>query len=63
MRCRIERCGLVDDEGRVSVDGWVRESVDVKAAASSMWNVDLCGSCVPGEQDLLRIAGVFPCGF
>ncbi|KAG5389107.1 hypothetical protein IGI04_030648 [Brassica rapa subsp. trilocularis] len=30
----VERGRSVDDEGQVSVDGWVRESVNVKAAAS-----------------------------
>ncbi|KAF2588807.1 hypothetical protein F2Q70_00039047 [Brassica cretica] len=30
----VERRKLVNDEGRLSVDGWVRESVDVKADAS-----------------------------
>ncbi|KAF2559338.1 hypothetical protein F2Q68_00016708 [Brassica cretica] len=35
----------------------------LKLLRRAMWNIDLCGSCIPSEQDLLRIAGAFPCCF
>ena len=41
--------------------GWCENQSTWKLLRRAMWNVDLCGSC--GEQDLLRVASVFPCCF
>lgn len=57
----VGRLGLIDDDGLVSVDGWLCVSIDDEVVASSDVNVDLYGWCVPNEQDRLRTASLSPC--